>query len=238
MTVVGVDGCPEGWVAVAYDQTYLECQVVETAAELWTTYEHAQTILVDIPIGLREDSAEPRRCDTAAREALGRRGNSVFPAPIRAAAHAPEYERAKALQERHTDGSLGRQTWAICDKIAELDELLGETAAARGTVREAHPEVCFWALAGGEPTRYSKTGQPAAAVWERVDRLETVDADLLEHVRTAGRGLGGRAGNDDLLDAFALALTASDRTGALRTLPDEPARDPAGLPMEMVYARP
>jgi len=237
MTVVGVDGCPGGWVAVAYEQTPVECRVFETAAELWAAHGRAETILVDIPIGLRADSAEPRACDTAAREVLGRRGNSVFPAPIRPAAHAPDYERAKAIQERHTEGSLGRQTWAICDKIAELDELLRETPEARETVREAHPEVCFWALAGGEPTRYSKTGQPAAAVWERVDRLEAADADALERVRTAGRDLGGGAGVDDLLDAFALALTASDRTGPLRTLPGEPPRDPAGLPMEMVYAR-
>ena len=46
---------------------------------------------------------------------------------------------------------------------------------------------------------------------------------------------------DDLLDAFVLAVTASDRTGSLRTLPpaDSAAaeRDPSGLPMEMVYSR-
>lgn len=239
MTVVGVDGCPGGWVAVVYDRGQFQAASVYGSIDaVWATYAEADTILVDIPIGLRASSADPRRCDTAARSVLGRRGNSVFPAPIRPAAHAESYEQAKQIQERYTDGSLGRQTWAICDKIAELDSFLRTTEAAQGTVREAHPEVCFWALAGGEPTSYSKTGQPAAAVWERVDILERSAADVLGSVRDAGRGLGGEAGNDDLLDAFALALTASERTGPLQTLPAEPDRDPVGLSIEMVHVEP
>lgn len=239
MTVVGIDGCPGGWVAVGYNRGQFQAaSVFESIDAIWAAYEEADTILVDIPIGLRATSADPRRCDTAARSVLGRRGNSVFPAPIRPAAHAESYEQAKQIQERHTDGSLGRQTWAICDKIAELDSFLASTAAAQETVHEAHPEVCFWALAGGEPTSYSKTGQPAAAVWERVDILEQTAADVLDSIRDAGRDLGGEAGNDDLLDAFALSLTASELTGTLQTLPADPDHDPVGFPMKMIYAEP
>lgn len=97
-------------------------------------------------------------------------------------------------------------------------------------MREAHPEVCLCALDGGSPTGYSKTGQPAAAFWERVDILERVDSTVLTHLR--------RAGTDDVVDAFALALTARPDTGELRTLPEDPPVNPEGLPMEMVYRVP
>jgi predicted RNase H-like nuclease len=48
--------------------------------------------------------------------------------------------------------------------------------------------------------------------------------------------------NDDIVDAFALALTASPKASNLQTLPqkefDDDEGDPSGLPMEMVYAFP
>lgn len=78
-----------------------------------------------------------------------------------------------------------------------------------------------------------------AAFWERVEILERVDEEVLADLRTAGRDLDAGASLDDLLDAFVLAVTASSLTGTLETLPaDGTERDPTGLPMEMVYARP
>lgn len=68
-----------------------------------------------------------------------------------------------------------------------------------------------------------------------------VHGDILRELQAGGTGLGGGASTDDLADAFALAVTASDLTGPLRTLPpaDSPEveRDPEGLPMEMVYSK-
>jgi len=188
MTVVGVDGCPDGWLAVTYEGATFEGARIHSAIEsVWARHGDAETILV-------------------------------------------------------TDGSLGVQAWHICPKIRELDELLRESAPdARNTVREAHPEVCFWGLAGERPMEYSKTGQPAAAFWERVAVLEEIDDDVLRDLQAGGAGIGGGASIDDLADAFALAVTASELTGPLRTLPpaDSPAaeRDPEGLPMEIVYSK-
>jgi len=42
---------------------------------------------------------------------------------------------------------------------------------------------------------------------------------------------------DDVVDAFAAALTARLSEGNLVTLPEIPPRDGEGLPMEMVYWR-
>jgi len=236
---VGVDDSPDGWFAVVYgEEGYRGSRLYEDGiGELWEEYgDEAETVLVDVPVGLREETVKKRPCDDEARGVLGHpRSSSVFSVPVRDAVHKESYEEAKAIQEEKTDGSLGKQTWNISDNIAELDTLLRETAPeARGTVRESHPEVCFWALGDEEPTRYSKTGQPAAAFWERMGVLERTDGGAFGAVQDAGMELDAEVGNDDIVDAFALALTASPLTGELRSLGGE--EDPEGLPMEMVYS--
>lgn len=241
---VGVDGAPDGWIAVRYGSDgFVDVRQYEDADALWADNRTAEAILVDVPIGLREDSAEPRACDAAARAFLSpRRHTSVFPVPIREAVYADSYEDAKETQEEQTDGSLGTQSYAIADKIRQLDELLREGDGDQDVVRESHPEVCFTALNDGEPMTHSKTGQPAAAFWERVAVLEEVDPDVLDELAAAGDRIteleDPQCSNDDLLDAFVLAVTASDLTGPLRTLPDEPETDEEGLRMEIVYAEP
>jgi predicted RNase H-like nuclease len=240
---VGADGCPDGWIAVRYDDDgYVGARLCEDVEALWSAYgAAAETVLIDVPIGLREASGEQRPCDDAARDRLGTRSSSVFPVPVRDAVHAEDYAEAKATQERLTDRSLGVQSWNIADRIARVDTFLRRTGTnATATIRESHPEVCFWALAGGAPTEYSKTGSPAAAFWERVSVLEAVDPAVPNGLRDASTGRDANVGLDDVVDAFALALTASPLTGSLRTLPDDwPAGDdgdPTDLPMEMVYA--
>jgi predicted RNase H-like nuclease len=236
----GVDGCPDGWIAVWYDREgYAGARLYDEIAALWTEHgDSAETVLVDVPIGLREASSEKRPCDDAARQILSPdRHSSVFPVPVREAVHEDSYAEAKQVQEDRTDGSLGVQSWNIADNIAELDTFLRETAPeAVGTVREAHPEVCFWALGGESAAEFSKTGQPAAAFWERIAILEAVDGAVVSNVRRAGTDLDAAVGNDDIVDAFALALTAWPATGELRTLPGNPPADERGLPMEMVHS--
>jgi predicted RNase H-like nuclease len=244
---IGVDGCSAGWVAVQFDESgYEDTNFYEDFQNLWIAHGDAtEQILIDVPIGLRENSNAKRPCDDAARTKLSpKRQSSVFPVPVRAAVHEGSYEDAKETQEKRTDGSLGVQSWGIADKIAELDSFLCETEPdAVGTIRESHPEVCFWALNGESATEYSKTGQPAAAFWERIETLEAIDDAIIDDVRDAATGLDSDVGNDDIIDAFALALTASPKTGPLHTLPDEWPEDDEGdptnkLPMEMVYAYP
>ena len=239
---IGVDGASDGWMAVLYDGDGYHGSKLYTDEEgglesLWKEHgDEAEHVLVDVPIGLREDSAEPRPCDDEARDALGHpRSSSVFAVPVRDAVYEDSYEKGKRIQENRTDGSIGAQTWNITDNIEELDTFLLETAPeAQDCVREAHPEVCFWALNDEESMNYSKTGQPAAAFWERVDVLEKVDEKVLDDIRDVGTDVDADVGNDDIVDAFALALTASPLTGELQWLGGE--EDPEELPMEMVYA--
>lgn len=237
MTVVGVDGCPAGWVAVSTDTGGpATATVAETFSTLLDGLEDPDRLLVDIPIGL-PDVAHPRRaCDVAARDRLRpHRHASVFDPPIRDVIDADNYDEANAEQQRLIDRGLPIQSWAIADRIRQVEAVL---RAGTGTpaIREAHPEVCFAALGDG-PMRYSKTGQPGAAVWERISVLRRVVPDALQILQTLGTDLDATVSNHDLLDALVLAVIASDLTGPLRTLPDDPPTDAVGLPMEIVYAR-
>lgn len=237
---VGVDACPEGWIGVVYDEDgFRRARTHGSLAEAWATWRDAERVLVDVPIGLREDSAEPRACDRAAREVLGSpRAASVFPTPVRAVLEADTYDEARRIQRDRTGAGLPAPTWAIVDAMREADTFARDHRDALERVHEAHPEVCFAKLAG-EPAEHSKTGQPAAAFAERVDVLATVDPDVGAAVREAARGLGVGAGVDDVVDAFALAVSASPLTGPIRFLPDAEAEtDPKGLAMRIAYAEP
>jgi predicted RNase H-like nuclease len=238
---VGVDGTPDGWLAVRYDRDgFRDVRLYDDPERLWRDNDGAETVLIDVPIGLAENRAA-RAPERAARDLLGPRSGSVFNVPIRRVLEFDDYGAANAAQREAIGKGLQKQTFNLVPKIRAVDRLLTDGDASQDVLREAHPEVCFRALAGGEPMASSKTGQPAAAFWERVDVLAGVDPGFRDALFAAGETVadrGAAASNDDLLDAFALAVTASDLTGDLQTLPHEPARDAEGLRMEMVYAEP
>jgi len=259
---VGVDATPNGWVAVRMRDReyrrvdhYADDDATESAfRDLWADHADADVVLVDVPIGLPEDVAA-RAPEREARALLGPRSSSVFNVPIRPILDVDSYADANERQkERERDGrGLMKQTYNIVPRIREVDELLGasDVAATQDVVRESHPEVCFWALDDETPMAYSKTAQPAAAHWERVGVLAALHANDPVHddedafhdaLADAGGALvdwhDPQLSNDDLLDAFALAATASTLTGDFRTLPEDPIEDADGRRMEMVYATP
>jgi predicted RNase H-like nuclease len=103
-------------------------------------------------------------------------------------------------------------------------------------VREAHPEVCFAALAARPVVSSKKT---AAGLSERLEllrpHLPEIDAVVL-HAIIATREKG--AALDDIFDALALAVAARHASRHPLTLPAEPGKDLEGLPMEIVYFAP
>lgn len=231
---VGVGRCPDGWLAVAYTTEYDHAAVHEEVGQVWATYEDtAERILVDVPIGLREEGSEPRPPDRLARQVLGDRRASVFEPPVREATRKQRYRTAKRVNERRSGKSLSKQAFAVADQIAAVDELLCNVAETRTVFAEAHPEVCFRAFAG-EPLSYR---EPTAAGYaERMRALADFDVDAPPAVQRAAAATGGHdVAVDDVLDAVALALTARPGPGELRSLPPDPPTDAQGLPMRMVY---
>ena len=234
-TVYGVDGCRAGWFFFALGcSEELGWGIVGTIEELLSNVDYSDRIFVDIPIGL-PDGHEVRLCDREARKRLGRpRASSVFPAPVRAVLAAATYEDANQISRQTSGKGLTQQTFAILPKIREVDSLLRKSEKARHILREVHPEICFWALAGRRPmSDKKKTG---AGIDERLAVIERVCPSFAEAFRQIRAKFRSRdLGDDDILDAMAAAITAAAGPEALMTLPKDPARDRYGLPMEMVY---
>ncbi len=237
---VGIDGCRGGWVWCRYRAGCWDGGIAADLATMRGIIAASVLALVDMPIGLVTAGADERRCDRAARALLGRpRASSVFRPPCRAALDARDYAHACAINRRHTGRALSRQTWHIVGKIRELDQLLTTDTMLRTRLREAHPELCAWGLAGGVPMRHNKR-KPAGQA-ERRALLAHLDPTCLPHLDAlAGAHPRRSVAVDDILDAAILAVTAAmvlKDASALSRLPAAPDHDTLGLPMEMVYAR-
>jgi predicted RNase H-like nuclease len=215
MKFVGVDGCRRGWFAAITDGgSSWDTGVFGSMKSLWAQHKNASLILVDIPIGL--PFLKRRQCDVEARRLLGaKRSSSVFSAPSRAAAYAENFEAAKSANRRILGGALSVQAWGIC--------------------RESHPEICFWALAGGRSMAHPKRAKEGIA--ERLDLVREINrecAKVYEEALAKYKRKG--VARDDILDAIVLALTAGIRADLSR-IPTEREEDEKGLVMEIVYKR-
>jgi predicted RNase H-like nuclease len=239
---VGADWASrKGWLCVVLEDDEWTAEMQPSMLSVWHHHSDAETILVDIPIGLPE--SKRRECDVEAKEYLGsERSSSVFYTPCRAAVEAGSFDEASAINSDKVDSGLSSQAWGIIPRIREVEEFLTEVETV-DTIREAHPEVTFAALNGGEALTSSKTKD--YGIKARLDVLAShldgaaatfhklVEAHI-ESVPAWQRRIG--TGNrEDLVDAFALAVTARSGDGDLSTLPENPPTDGEERPMEICY---
>lgn len=234
-TYVGVDGCSYGWFAIAINEDgQLHYHMFESIEQMWAEFRAVPLILIDIPIGLPD--WRNRSCDVVARKLLGRRGASVFPAPARSAINETDYERASLMNYQTLGRKLSIQTWNIIDKIKQVDRLLDNDPRSRAVIRESHPEICFWALAGGNAMAHNKKTE--AGIAERLGILQPLNPFVESTFQAAQQSFRRKdVARDDILDAMALAITAASPSHLLGTLPDQPEKDQKNLPMEMVFTR-
>lgn len=232
-SVLGFDGCPAGWCGVTIDahdgppvagppavfRTFADALATDTAV-----------IAVDIPIGLL-DVQGGRGCDLEARRLLGPpRASSVFPAPSRRACAIRDYREACDLNSRLAGRRLSKQSFYIAPKIREVDEHM--TPDLQGRVREVHPEVCFWALNGGNPLSDGK--RRSAGRMER-SLLRRVLRGLREQ-SPVPREMPEGCAVDDYTDALVAAWTAVCIVrGLAQRVPHDPVPDEDGLRMEIWF---
>lgn len=237
----GVDGCPGGWLLVGLGPGGV-CgpRFASRFTEVLAYVGGGGLIFVDIPIGLPDARQIERRCDVEARQALGKRGCTIFPAPVREVldlAESCKHREASDCQRELTGRGLSIQAHCLFPKIREVDGVMRLEPQVQGWVRESHPELCFASLNGGRPVylpKRSKAGfEQRLGVLRRY--LPGVDAVVSGYHRR--RGPGGPAA-DDVLDAAVLAVNAwlGARQG-FKTFPTEGVElDRYGLRMEMVTA--
>ena len=255
MITAGADGCSAGWVCAIRDAPdTLRLAVIPDFRALLASLPGAM-IAVDMPIGLPDEGA--RDCDRLARQRLGPRRASVFPAAIRPCLTAKTHAEASATRRLLETRGMSIQAWNIVPKIREVDRALSpmmqdrvfeahpELAFAamnrevdralspmmQDRVFEAHPELAFAAMNRGNPCPCSK---------KTLAGKEARQAMLAANLPLASTLLKGRrppgVAADDLLDAMAVLWTADRRVaGTAERLPTDPARDRRGLRMEIWY---
>jgi predicted RNase H-like nuclease len=235
---IGIDGCRAGWFCVLLDQgDNWSCRVAPDASAVGKLAMAADSVLIDIPIGLPDAGPDGRLCDREARRMLGRgRASSVFSAPARGTLAATGYPLALELNRAATGRGLSRQAWNIVPKIREIDTLLCNNRSLQGVMRESHPELCFWALNGRQAMRYNKKHQEG-----RQERLHVLQGAfphchaLFE--QACARYPRREVARDDIIDAMVCAVTAKQGDGHYQAVLATPARDGQGLAMEIVYPR-
>ena len=183
---------------------------------------------IDIPIGL--PVAQARRCDGEARNLLGEWKSTVFPAPVWATLIADSYESACLASEKACGKRLSQQTYGILPKIRDVDALLRETPALLGSVREVHPELCFYFWNGRRRLRHPK--KSGFGFMERLHLVESVFGSAAAEARDVV--IRKQASDDDILDAFAALWTAQRiHTGGAERVVEVDERDEYGIPMHM-----
>ena len=231
---VGIDGCRAGWFAIGLEATgNWQINIFPDVSSLWNHHRRATLILIDIPIGLKTEGKTERRCDPEARKLLGPRRSSVFPAPCRGAIYARSYQEACDINQRLTGKRLSVENWNIIPKIREVDCLFSDDKSVRGRIREIHPELCFWGLAG-RPMQHAKKRKEGLS--ERTQLLRSIypqTADIIAHALSTYRRKD--VARDDILDALSAAVTGLIGGQNLVSIPQEQEFDERGLRMEMVY---
>lgn len=236
MKFIGIDGCKDGWFCVALGENDNWSFRVSTDMQSLAEYiSQANSVLIDIPVGLLNSGPNERQCDTQARKLLSKpRSSSVFPAPARQSLLANDYQEALIINRKATGRGLSKQTWAIVPKIREIDNLLLSRLDLQGIVRECHPELCFWALNGKSAMQYNKKTKEGKQ--ERLAVLEKYFTQCYELFEQASSEfLRRQVAHDDIIDAMVCAVTAKFGYNNYTTVPPLPLKDARGLPMEMVF---
>jgi predicted RNase H-like nuclease len=239
---VGIDSCKKtgkyyGWTAFwIHDGGSYGFRVYHTITDIMADHHAADCLLIDIPIGLPENEQENRaRPDSELRSRLKGKTSSVFNTPCRQAVYCLEKQEAKSINLHFVNKSLSEQSLGFSSKIKEVDEFLWENPQYTGRIRESHPEFAFSILNGGKPLMSKK--KESIGVAER--RLL-----LSQHFTDAEKALNEIMSQypkflvDDFVDAMVLAVIGcSGVENGFETIPEQPANDSRGLPMQIVYGR-
>jgi predicted RNase H-like nuclease len=234
----GIDGCRGGWLAVSLDFDRLDhWEVCCFATGDWDVLDElvsrSNLTLVDIPLGLGDGDSE-RESDRLIRRALGRRGSSIFPVPVREAVYAESYSQACEINFKVQGKKLSKQLWNLGDKIRSIDGYLKSHPEYRLVLRESSPEYAFQLLSGA-PLDLSKS--TSAGVEERLSicsRYENRSDPIYQYcIQSYPRKA---CAPHDILDALILAITALlTKTRGVMKIPETCRTDRYGIPIQAIF---
>jgi predicted RNase H-like nuclease len=234
---VGIDGCKGGYVAVNITDDDLDVNIFKSIDEICSKYEKSDSLIIDMPIGLPENK-EDIRPDSPARKVLSSRASCIFNTPSRQAIYEKEYSDANETNRDILGKGLSKQSFAISNKIRDIDEFLEREPKWRNKLIESHPEVCFAMLNsncnGPEPIYDNKKTQPG--IDKRLELLSRY-YNRTDEIRELVYSDSFKKYKDDVIDALCLAVTGMlGYENGYKTIPENPMEDRMGILMQMVYA--
>jgi len=228
--VLGLDGCPDGWVAVTlHDGEVADVRVVGTIPEALERSRPGH-VGIDMPVGLVDG---PRDTDAAARALLPGRASSVFSTAPRAVvdgfvdgsitSHAEATARCVAV----TGVGLSQQAWRLVPKMAEVERL----AASGVVLTEVHPELAF-ATVAGQPL-------PRKRSWPGLMLRAGLLRELGVVLPTRFEG-DTRAAPDDVVDAAVCAWVVDGFAceAPMRRVPEDGSQTAHGRPIVITAREP
>lgn len=231
---VGIDGCQGKWVVVSLTKDTFEVGKFTTISDICQRYSKASNMLIDVPIGLVEGK-DTTRPDLLVKQALGRKGSSIFEVPCRQAVYAESKEDARKYNSAVLGKSLSEQTLGIAKAIRQVDEFLQENPQWKNRLMESHPEFCFMKLNNDVPILEKKSTEEGQQ--KRISLLKRFYPEAGQGVEKFLADVPSRRKIDDVVDALCLAVTGMlGRHNGFKTVPENPMVDNYGLLMQMVYA--
>jgi predicted RNase H-like nuclease len=222
--VLGVDGCPTGWVVVVLeDGVVAGVEVVEALGPALERHG-ASHVGIDMPVGLVDGL---RDTDAAARRELPGRAATVFSTAPAAVVDGyrdgslTTHAEASACCRRVSGQGLSQQAWRLVPKLAVVDALV----AAGAPLHEVHPELAFATVAGGP--------MPRKRSWPGLQLRRRLLAEL--GLQLPDRFPGDvAAAPDDVVDAAVCAWVAdglAGAPGAVRHVPERTEQRAHGRPI-------
>lgn len=236
---VGVDGCKYGYVAVNITENDFEVEVFKNIEEICAKYSDSNTIIIDMPIGLPENTSDIRP-DIEGRKVLSSRASCIFSVPCRQAVYEEDYYKANEINRAILGKGLSKQSFSICSKIKGIDEFLNNVPEYKNRILESHPEICFAMLNfdGKMAMPIFENKKTEEGIKKRLDILgsyyeKTGEIKKLLYTDDKLKGI-----KDDVIDALCLAITGMlGNINGFNTIPEKPMKDSRGIYIQMVYAK-
>lgn len=202
---LGIDGCRGGWIFAWKKPGMRVCLIYKT--ELWPTLKTLPknaTILIDMilynEISLKNKHiSKVRAFDRFAKKELGKWHSRVFTAPPKDCLNAQSYLEACKLSKAICGKMPSIQCFNIFPKIYEANK------NKHPGMREFHPEISFKKLNKG-----TIVGDSKKSISGKMVRKALIQEALgyLPKEPTLEKDSKTKWGEDDLLDALALLITA------------------------------
>ena len=232
---IGIDGCKGKWVAVCLTEDKFEVNKFNNIEEICEKYQNADSMIIDMPIGLPEEINDIRP-EATARKFLKGKTSSIFNTPCRQAVYAENYTKAIEENKRNLGVSLSPLSYGICSKIREIDEFLNNNPEWKNRLVEGHPEICFAKLNYDKAVLENKTKPDGQK--KRLGILQKYynNSDLV--INKFLTEVPARKKIDDVIDALCLAITGViGLKNGFKTIPETPMEDKRGIKMQMVYGK-